>query len=374
MLNSFSSFIPLTEPNLAGNEKIYLCSCIDDNWVSSAGSYVEKFEKQIALVAGTKYAVACCNGTVAIKLALLAANVKRDQRVILPDWTFVATANAIVDIGAVPVFVDVEPDNYTLCRDSLKSALHKYDNIGAIIGVHPLGYSCDIGKLKELAKPMSIPVIEDAAGAIGAKYGHLSVGCIGDFGCFSFNGNKVITAGAGGAIVSNNSEGISWIRHYISQARVSSDYRHDKIGFNYRMSNLNAAVGVAQVERLQEILGCKAKIALRYDSVLSKFANGPIKKMPQPRWGVGNNWLYSVLADSEAVADSLIAHLEQENIEARKFWRNLTSLTPFRKYESEEPRVAESLSGRVVSLPSSSGISTSELDRVVDCLDTFLSK
>lgn len=362
--------ISLSEPDLRGNEAKYLKACVKDNWVSSAGHFIQDFERMIAAKSGSEHAVAVCNGTVAIKMALLACGVVSGDAVIVPDWTFIASANAVSDTGAKPIFVDVTQDTWTLDPALVAQAIAKYPNVMAIVAVHPLGYTCDMDALLDAAG--DVPIIEDAAGALGATYGGRSAGGIGSFGCFSFNGNKMITAGAGGAVVTQDSEAARWLRHVTAQARVANDYTHDSPAFNYRMSNVNAAIGKAQMERFDEIQAIKHKIADAYRAVLSNDPQVRLKAMPNPQWGAGNDWLFSVLCETEASAESLIAHLDRHGIDSRKFWRALSSQPAYKDAEFISVGIAESLSGRVVSLPCSTGLSDDDLSRVTDAVEAFL--
>jgi dTDP-4-amino-4,6-dideoxygalactose transaminase len=357
---------------MRGNEGLYLAQCVQDNWISSAGPFIPDFEEQIAKVAGTDHAVALCNGTIAIKIALLAAGIRPGDGVIVPDWSFIASANAVTDAQARPIFVDIDPVSWALDVTLIEKAISTTARIKAILAVHPLGFSCDMNPILTLARDHGIAVIEDAAGAIGASYHGNSVGGLGDFGCFSFNGNKLISAGAGGAVTTNNTDAAQWIRHVTAQARIGTDYRHDQVGFNYRMSNLNAAVGLAQLERMAEMRAHKDRIATRYSDILSEFKECSVKPMPNPNWGTGNNWLNSVLCSSKLAAEALVAHMHRHGIEARIFWRHLSGQKPYATHEKHVTGVAKSLSGRVVSLPSSTNISDAALDRVCDALRQYL--
>lgn len=362
--------IPLCEPDLRGNEEKYLRACIADNWISSAGHFIGEFEAMIAARCGTRNAVALCNGTVAIKMALLACGVREGDRVIVPDWTFIASANAISDAGATPIFVDVAADTWGIDPELVGRALSDFPDVKAIVAVHPLGYACDFAALSAVAGDR--PIIEDAAGAMGALYGGRPLGGLGRFGCVSFNGNKMVSAGAGGAVVTDDDDAAKWIRHVTAQSRVDSEYRHDQVGYNYRMSNLNAAVGKAQMERFDEIMHRKRFFAERYRAVISSAARARVKAMPDPQWGRGNNWLFSILCENETHAAEFVRHMDLRAIECRKFWRAISDQPAYQGSIIFSNHVSQDLSGRVVSLPCGTGMKDHEFERVLLALEEFL--
>ena len=237
--------IPLSVPDLRGNEAAYLARCVADNWVSSAGPFVVEMEARLARLTGRAHGVAMVNGTAALHLALVAAGVGAGDRVIVPDWTFGASANAVFHAAAEPCFVDVTTESWTLDATLVAKALaDPAARIRAVIAVHALGHPADLDPLRELCDDARIPLIEDAAGALGARYKDQPAGGIGDFGVFSFNGNKTVTAG-GGMVVTDDGAAADRLRHLSTQAREAPAYRHDAVAFNYRMTNLNAAVGMA---------------------------------------------------------------------------------------------------------------------------------
>jgi len=363
--------IPLAIPDLRGRESEYLKNCVDDNWVSSAGPYVTEFEERIAELTRRKHAVAMVNGTTALQLALEVAGVRPGNAVIIPDWTFAATANAVIHAGAIPVFVDVTWESWTLDPDLAAAALSNLSDtkIAAIVAVHSLGHPADIDALNEVSTARNIPLIEDAAGAIGSIYKGRPAAGLADLATLSFNGNKLITAGGGGMILTDDQQQAARARHLSSQARVGSRYQHDAIGYNYRMTNVNAAIGLAQVERLDEMIAIKRAIASRYDTALSGRAD--IHPMPRCEWATINGWLYSVLCGSISDAENLIQHMQDNKIQARSFWESLSAQPPYAAYPKFLSDVSQSLSGRVVSLPCSSNLDADQQTRVLDALSNW---
>ena len=359
--------IPLSVPDLRGNEAVYLAQCIADNWVSSAGPFVTEIEARVAALLGRSHAVATVSGTAALHLSLIAAGIGPGDRVVVPDWTFAATANAVFHAGAEPFLVDVTPESWTLDPALTGEVLAAPANrVRAVIAVDALGHPADMDRLSELCAAAGVALIEDAAAAIGARYKGRPAGSLGDLATLSFNGNKTVTAGGGGAVVTDDGERAARIRHLSTQARRGAAYLHDSVGYNYRMTNLNAAVGLAQFERLDEMVAAKRRIAAAYDAALAGRAD--LTPMPRADWAEGSCWLYSVLCGDEADAEGLVGHLAAADIEARVFWRALSPQPPFAECPRLLSGVAASLSGRTVSLPSSSGLTTAQLDKVLTAL------
>ena len=359
--------IPLAVPDLRGNERAYLERCVADNWVSSAGPYVNEFEARIAALCGRRFGVATASGTAALHLALTAVGRTADKFVVVPDWTFAATANAVIHAGATPLFVDVTRDTWTLDPGLLGEAIEQWgDRIAAVVPVHALGHPADMDPIVAHCRVADIPLIEDAAGAIGAHYRGRPVGSFGCAAMLSFNGNKTVTAGGGGMVVTDDEALAARARHISTQARASADYDYDAVGFNYRMTNLNAAVGLAQVERLDEMVASKRAIAARYDAALA--GRNDLVAMPRASWAEHNCWLYSCGAASAEDAKALVAHLRGLKIEARGFWHSLSAQAPYRDAPRLLSGVAEDISRRVVSLPCSSSLSPEQQARVIEAL------
>ena len=363
--------IPLSIPDLRGREAEYLATCVDDNWVSSAGPFVTSFETETAALAGRKFGVATVNGTAALHLALIGAGVQKGDHVAVPDWTFAATANAVHHAGAIPLFVDVNSDSWTLDPGQLERAFDssKGEKIRAVIVVDTLGYTADMDKLAGVCLSRGVPLIEDAAGAIGATYKGRPAGSFGAFSIFSFNGNKTVTAGGGGMVLTDDGERASYLSHLSKQARTGEDYEHDAIGFNYRMTNVNAAIGIAQLERLVEMLERRREIALAYDEALigCKAMTPP----PSPSWANPSGWLYSVRCANAEVASSMVEHFRAKKIEVRKFWRSLSRQSVYSESAAILSGVSQGLTGTIVSLPSSSSLTDKELAKVISVLKSF---
>jgi dTDP-4-amino-4,6-dideoxygalactose transaminase len=351
--------IPLSEPDLRGREAEYLRECVRDNWVSSAGPHVAEFERRVAALAGRRFAVATVNGTSAIHLALLSLGITRSQRVVVPDWTFAATVNAVCHAGAAPVFIDVTEESWSLDPALLSRVLRGRADIAAIIAVDAIGHPADFDAIAEICRRHGLPLIEDAAGAIGASYRGRPCGGLGDIGIFSFNGNKTVTAGGGGMLVTDDQAVAHRARSLSAQARPGRDY--------IRMTNLNAAVGLAQLERLDEMVAAKRAIAARYDAALA--SRDDIVPMPRCQWAQSSCWLYSVKVASEQAASQLVRKLEEDAIEARIFWRSLSAQAPWRDTERHLTGVSASLSGTVISLPCSSHLSEAQQMRVIRALE-----
>ena len=362
--------IPLAVPDLRGNEAAYLARCVADNWVSSAGPFVSDMERRVAEITGTAHGVATVNGTAGLHLALLAAGVGPGDRVLLPDWTFAASANAVFHAGAEPYFADITDDSWTLDTTAVRQLLQQPEHrIRAVIAVHALGHPAEMTPLVAICHEAGVALIEDAAGALGACYQGRPVGGFGDFAVFSFNGNKTVTAGGGGMIVTDDGTAAARMRRLSAQARETSAYRHDEVAFNYRMTNLNAAVGLAQLERLGGMLAAKRSLAKAYDQALA--GRGDLMPMPRCDWALSSYWLYAVLCPSADAADSLVAHLAAQAIDSSIFWLSLSGQTPYADCPRQLSGVSRAISGRVVVLPSSSSLSSEDQARVIAALGAW---
>ncbi len=362
--------IPLAVPDLRGREAEYLLQCVRDNWVSTAGPFVTELERRLAALAGTEHGIATVNGTAALHLALMGAGVQAGSRVIVPDWTFVATVNAICHSGAEPLFVDVTADSWSLDPALVDEILSRRDHgVSAVIAVDPLGHPADMDALRFVCKRAGVVLIEDAAGAIGASYKGRPCGGLADFGTFSFNGNKTVTAGGGGMIVTNDGAVAKRLRSISAQARATAEYVFEEVGWNYRMTNVNAAIALAQLERLDEMLSTKRKIADRYDRALA--GRNDLVPMPRRPWAESGCWHYGVLTGDESDTGALLAHMKACAIEARTFWRSLSEQKPWRGAGRELRGVSQRLSGKVVVLPCSTDITDEQLHRVTAALKSF---
>ena len=381
--------IPLSVPHIAGREQEYVEQCLHTGWVSSTGSFVDRFESALASRAGRSFGVATINGTSALHLALLAAGVGRGEEVIVPALTFIAPANAVHYVGANPVFIDVEPDFWQLDVGLVEqflreSCVHRADGVfskrsgskvSAIIPVHILGHAVDMAPLLTLAGEFGLAVIEDAAESLGATYDGKPVGGLGDIGCFSFNGNKIVTAGGGGMLVTDNADWARRAKHLSTQSKWDPlEYVHDEIGYNYRLTNIQAAVGCAQLEQLDRFVDAKRKIAEIYNQGFCGVEQ--IRTMREASSVFSTFWLYTVLINSPGGMDrrSIMRELQARGIQSRPLWQPL-HLSPAYAGEADYfCPVAASLYECALSLPSSVGLAQSpaSLDRVIsvvlDCV------
>ncbi len=373
-----SERIPLAVPTLAGNEAAYLQVCIDTNYVSSVGPFVERFESAFAEVVGTRYAIACATGTAAIHVALRVLGIGAGDEVFVPTLTFIASANPIAYQGATPVLLDVESTTMNLDPGIVVDELARRARTGArqpaaIEVVHLLGHPADLAPLLEAADRYGVPIVEDASEALGATYvgGPLDgrhVGSLGRLGCFSFNGNKLVTTGGGGMITTDDPELAAAARHLTTQARLPGRrYQHDTVGYNYRLTNLAAAVGLAQLERLDALLDGRRANAAHYDRALPTIDG--IGIAPRAAWAAPTFWLYSALLD-RPVVDAVAEGLDAHGIEARPIWTPLHRTTVYADAPRIGGAVAEDLADRAISLPSSSSLTEADRERVIDALRT----
>ena len=373
--------IPLSVPQLGGNEWLYVKECLDTNWVSSAGPFVSRFEQSIASYVGADHAVATVNGTAALHIALVVAGVKPDDEVLLPALSFIAPANAVRYAGAWPVFMDVEPNYWQLdpektldflsheCQWSNGQLKNKITGrrVRAILPVHILGHPCDLDALHEIARKFDLVVVEDATESLGAKYKNRMVGSGGDIACFSFNGNKIITTGGGGMVVTNREDWAERLRYLTTQAKDDYiEYVHNEIGYNYRLTNIQAALGCAQMEQLHSFVSAKRRIAQQYTRALSAVPG--ISCPDEAPWVFSTYWLYTVLVDPHVYGidrRGLLKHLEQERIQARPLWEPLHRSKAHAGSMSYRIEVTDEIHNRALSLPSSTGLSEHDVDLVV---------
>ncbi|MBM3380975.1 MAG: DegT/DnrJ/EryC1/StrS aminotransferase family protein [Betaproteobacteria bacterium] len=305
---------PVYRPNLTGNEKRYVNECLDSSWISSKGAFVARFEKEFAAYVGAASATSCSNGTVSLHLALLALGIGEGDEIIVPTFTYVASVNAIRYVGATPVFVDSNLSDWQLDVELVKRALTPRTK--AVMAVHLYGQACPMLELAELCKKHGLYLVEDCAEALGTRIGKSHVGIVGDIGSFSFFGNKTITTGEGGMLVSNRPELIARCAHLKSQA-VSPErtYWHDAVGFNYRMTNICAAIGTAQLERINSIVAKKRALAFKYRDELAALSQ-VIFHDEQP--GTTHSfWMVSIRVADETTRDALRQHLAKNGIETR---------------------------------------------------------
>jgi len=358
--------LPVAEPSLSDKELQYVSECILTGWISSAGKFVTRFEEALADFCGSGYAISTSSGTTALHLALLAFEIGAGDEVIVPSLTFIATANAVTYTGAKPVFVDSEPETWNIDPNKIEEAITPRTK--AIIPVHLYGHPANMDPILEIASHYGLAVIEDAAEAHGARYKGRCVGGIGNIGIFSFYGNKIITTGEGGMVVTNKADLAEKIRilrdHGMS---TKQHYWHPAIGYNYRLTNLQAAVGVAQMEKVDDILKSKRRIAQVYNEGLQNVPG--ISLPPEAPWASSVCWLYSVLIDGQLFGitrDQLMAKLQEQGIESRPFFPPLHT-QPIYNTGQNLP-VAEYLAATGLSLPSAVRLRTDEINRVIDTI------
>lgn len=376
--------IHLAEPNLSGNERKYLNACIDSTFVSSVGEFVSKFESEVAKNAGAEYGTACSSGTTGLQLALLECGVKRDELVLIPSYTFIATANAVSHCGAMPWLIDIDEGTWTMSPEILLDELKKKTvdrcdgvyhkesgkRIGAIMPVYILGMPADMDDIRKVADRYKLPLIADAAAALGAMYKGQKIGKLADATVFSFNGNKTVTCGGGGAIVSDNKDFIDGVKHMATTARCGVEYDHDMVGYNYRMTNLQAAVGCAQLERLDDFVSKKRFIREFYKKNLSNIEG--IDFFPEAEWGESACWFSGITLNGRYDVREVCIALNQRGIEGRLFWKPMHMQKPYCDSEKSNMDVTERIWSHVLTLPCSTGITEEQLEEVVRALREIL--
>lgn len=356
-------FISISQPVLEGNEAKYIQECLRTNWISSQGKFVKRFEKAFAGYCGVKYGVANSNGTTALHLALLALGIKAGDEVIVPDLTFASPVNAVVYVGARPVFVDVDKETWNIDTTKIEKALTSRTK--AIIVVHLYGRPCQMRPILKLAKKHHLFIIEDCAEAHGAQYHGKKVGSFGEISCFSFYGNKIITTGEGGMCLTNNKNLAEKMRILLNHGMdPNKKYWHKQVGFNYRLTNLQAAVGLAQLEKINWLLNKRTKIANLYNYLLKDIPGITVVK-PEPRTRLVC-WMYSILVDpkiSRVDRNQLMATLKKNNIETRPLFYPLHQMPPYKKYvkKGQAFKAAQYLSVRGLSLPSGGNLTSKEV-------------
>ncbi|MFC2153917.1 DegT/DnrJ/EryC1/StrS family aminotransferase [Candidatus Altiarchaeota archaeon] len=361
-------FIPVAEPWIGEKEKEYVNQCLEEGWISSKGRFITEFEEKFSSFCGVKYGLAVSNGTAALHLALAALDVGQEDEVLVPSLTFIATANAVRYTGAKVVCVDSNPETWNISVSDLEKKITSKTK--AIIPVHLYGHPCEMDEINELAHDNSLSVVEDCAEAHGAEYKDKKVGSFGDMGVFSFYGNKTITTGEGGMLVTDNKELYERARFLHDHAMSKKQrYLHPEVGFNYRMTNLQAAVGVAQTERLDELIQIKRKNAQLYNNLLKNVKG--ITLPPEKPYVKNIYWMYSVLIEKEfsLSRDELIEKLKDNRIETRPFFVPISNQPPY----SDQPlcSVAEELSKKGVNLPSSTKLTEEQIQYITETIKTL---
>lgn len=344
-------FISLHEPYFDNREKQLVVECIDSTFVSSVGKFVEEFEEKTAQFCGVRRAVACVNGTNALHLALVMAGVKPGDKVITQPLTFIATANAISYCGAKPVFVDVDRDTMGLSPEKLEDYLSKNNKdkeIKAVVPMHTFGHPCRIEEIKEICNKYGIKLIEDCAESLGSYYKGFHTGNFGEVGILSFNGNKIITTGGGGMLLFNSDSLADRAKHLTTQAKVPHrwEFVHDEIGYNYRMPNLNAALGVAQLEKLPMLLEKKRILAEKYKEFFGE------KFISEPKNSKSNFWLNTLLLKDAQERDEFLTYTNDNGVMTRPAWRLMNKLEMFKNCDCGDLSNALWLEERLVNIPS----------------------
>ena len=371
VLGPGDKFIVLHEPEFAGREWEYVKDCIDTGWVSSAGAYVDRFERDLAAYTGAAHAVAVVNGTAALHLALLLVGVKPGDEVIVPTLTFVATANAVSYAGANPHFADVslpalglDPDKLDrhlseilVSKDGKKFNRSTGRPVAAVVVMHTFGHPAELERLGEVCKKYGLPLVEDAAESLGSTWHGRHCGTFGAVAALSFNGNKVVTTGGGGAVLTSDPAIAKRAKHFSTTAKLPHAwlYEHDEVGFNYRMPNLNAALGCAQLERLDQFVEEKRKLAATYDAAFRGMND--VRFLREPAGSRSNYWLAAIMLDESAdvaMRDDILGRLNGANYMARPAWTLMHKLKPY----AAAPRmadlsVAETVERTLINLPSS---------------------
>lgn len=368
--------IPVCEPTLIGNEKKYVSDCLDTNWISSNGKYIEEFENAFSKFCSTKYGVGCCNGTAALHLALEVLGVKKGDEVIIPTFTMIATCNAVIYSGAKPVLIDSELETWNMDTNKTEEKITKKTKV--IMPVHTYGHPIDMDPIKELAKKHDLYIVEDAAEAHGAEYKGKKIGSLGDIGCFSFYANKIITTGEGGMIVTNNEELANKAKLLRNHAFGKPRFLHKELGFNYRMTNIQAAIGLAQTEKVNFFVERRIKNAQLYNSFL-KGIRGVITP-PKKDWAKNVYWMYGILIDEGVFgmsSSNLREKLMKKGIDTRQFFVPMHKQPIYEKDDErfpniqEEYPISEQLCERGFYLPSSSSLTKEQITYISETLKSL---
>lgn len=368
--------IYLASPHMGGLEEVFVKEAFDTNWIAPLGANVDGFEKELSEYVGSKTGAALSSGTAAIHMALKAVGVERGDKVFCSSLTFAASCNPIIYEGGIPVFIDSEPESHNMSPVALEKAFKDYEEKGempkAVIVVNLYGQSADMDKIMEICKKYNVPIIEDAAESLGATYKGKHSGTFGEYGIYSFNGNKIITTSGGGMLVSNNEEGIAKVRFWSTQARDKArHYEHTELGYNYRMSNIVAGIGRGQLRVLEDRIVKKKEIFETYKEAFKDIED--IEMMPVCEYGEPNYWLTTItLSENSKVKPlDIILALEKENIESRPIWKPMHIQPYYKEYDfyshndEDEVSVSEDIFNRGVCLPSDTKMTKEEQERVI---------
>lgn len=359
--------IPIYKPSLTGSERQYVLECIDSTWISSKGEFIERFEGAFAARTEVQYATTVSNGTVALHLALVALGIGPGDEVIVPTLTYVASANAIRYTGATPVFADSDEETWQLDVESVRKKMT--DRTKAVMAVHLYGHPCDMAPLQELCGTQGLYLIEDCAEAFGSTYRGRHVGSFGDISTYSFFGNKTITTGEGGMVVTNNRTLYERAKRYKGQGLASQrEYWHDVVGYNYRMTNICAAIGLAQLERADDLLKKKRRLATRYADELVGL---PLSVHRESEGVQHSYWMFSILVDSPQDREPLRQHMASSGIETRPVFYPVHTMPMYSTGTFESHPVAEGLAWRGINLPSWPDLSDDEIEFICHRIRTF---
>ena len=367
--------IPVCEPTLKGNERKYVLECLETNWISSKGKYIDLFETEFSSYCNRRFGVACSSGTAALHLALAALGIGPGDEVIVPTFTMIATCNAVLYCGATPVLVDAGEEDW--CIDVGRIEEKTTGRTRAIIPVHIYGHPCDMDPILDLAEKYGLSVVEDAAEAIGAEYKGRRIGSLSDAACFSFYANKTVTTGEGGMVVTDSEEVAARLRKLRDQAFSARRFLHDEMGFNYRMTNIQAAIGAAQMEYIDELVDARIGNAGLYDMMLGEVEG---VGLPPRKESVRNvHWMYGILIEDEfgISRSEVMACLGDRGIGTRSFFHGMHRQPAYGNLENRVPDwrsefpVSDELTRKGMYLPSGGSLSESERDRVVDCIKSL---
>jgi perosamine synthetase len=361
--------IPLYQPDLSGNEKRYVMECLDSTWISSKGRFISEFEDRFAQYLGTNHAIGVCNGTVALHLALITLGIGLGDEVIVPTLTYIAAVNAITYTGATPVFADSRRDTWQMDPEDVLRKITSRTK--AIMAVHLYGQPCDMDALTRIGKEHKLYLVEDAAEAFGARYKQKFAGTFGDIAAFSFYGNKTITTGEGGMVVTQNAELAERARHFRGQGLADNrEYWHDVVGYNYRMTNICAAIGLAQLERANKFLSKKRELAAKYQQQLIGW---PVQVHTESPNTTHSYWMISMLVENATDRDRLRNHLREKGIETRPLFYPAHTMPMYSARQSSFP-VAEDLSQRGINLPSWPGLNDAQVQTIVSVIAEYYKK
>lgn len=359
-------FVPLHEPTFNDKEVEYVTDCVKTGWVSSVGAYVNRFEEDLAKFVGVKRAVAVVNGTAALHIALKVAGVKAEDEVLMPSLTFIATANAVSYLGAVPHFIDVSLNTLGVDADKLQIYIEKIGKIqnnqlynretgrriSALVPMHTFGHAVDVEGLLKVCEMYNLTLIEDAAESLGTYYKGKHTGSFGKVSALSFNGNKIMTTGGGGAIVTNDDAIADYAKHLTTTAKIPHRwaYEHDEIGFNYRMPNINAALGCAQLEKMPTFIQQKRDLMMHYEQWLGNLDGVHLFK--EPANTRSNYWLQTILLDEQFNRDEVLSFLNEQGVMSRPIWTPMHHLAIYQNCPKSDLSVTEQLNRIVVNIPS----------------------